>query len=113
MPRAKKIPTTPAKEQFEQDLFDISGTVWEATVADWDPKPEPLAEFVIEVLMAGEFLTFRTGQGGKSVGLQIWTWERKRDYIWFHETEELDAYVSEMIAKMKAARAARAAKKPL
>lgn len=96
MPRAKQVPTSPAKQLQNNILWQQTGQVGASTLIDWDPKAQELAQLVLEVLSTGYSLTFRAGSGGKSVGIQIWTWEDKQPYIWFSEYEELDMWVASM-----------------
>lgn len=101
MPRAKSVQSSPAKQLQNNLLWQQTGQTRTATMLDWDPNAQQLAELVFEILSTGYAVTFRAGSGGASLGIQVWTWEDKKPYIWFTEYEELDLWVADLRAGFK------------
>lgn len=102
MARPNKVPESKAKKEQTHDIWATYGYQAVARLGEWDPDAQQLVNLLLTVLASGDSITLRPGSGGNTLGIQIWTWENKRPYIWFTEHEEIDQWVQDMIARHKA-----------
>jgi hypothetical protein len=101
MPRAKQVPESPAKKQATHDIWQMYGYQPPATLPDFDIDYELVWMLISAALLDGQMVNFKQGDGGQSLGIQIWTWDDKRPYMWFGEGAEFDSWAKEMLARIK------------
>lgn len=94
MARAKQVKDSPAKVQQTHDIWATYGPQEVYTLADWDPDTAAFCQALLNLAAQGEQVTFKRGSGGKSLGVQVWTFENRREWVWFHEHEELDTWAN-------------------
>lgn len=107
MPRGKKPAETTPRQQAIRDWIDQTGVLPDLTIRTWDPDAQKLVNLVFDLLALGESITIRPGTGGLSIGIQVWTWEVKRPYVWFNDWPDIDTWVEKMQQMVEAEKVAR------
>lgn len=97
MPRAKRVPSSPARREQEFLWASISGGPPELTVRDWDPRTDVLVQALLEVLDTGACVFLRPGNGRQSLGIAIWEGDQRHPATWFSEHEELDVWARQVV----------------
>lgn len=98
MPRAKRVPSTPARIAQDNLWAAITGAAPDYTVADWDPDAAAFLQACLEVAASGSSVFIRSGSGGRSLGIAIWEGDNRYPATWFGEHEELDEWTRRVVA---------------
>lgn len=101
MPRAKQVKETPAQKQQTHDIWSTYGYQPPATLQHFDVDYETVWDLISGALLDGQMVNFKSGDGGQSLGIQIWTWDEKRPYMWFGEGAEFNTWAKEMLGRIK------------
>lgn len=92
--RANKGQQPTAKQDQQKLLWLQTGEHQGVTLADWDPKPEPFVQALLEVLATGATVVLRPGSGGRSFGIAIWEGDVRHAPKWLYDNEEVDDWAS-------------------
>lgn len=110
MPRAKRVPSSPARQLHERLWAEVAGAPLEYSLADWDPNAAQFLQAVLEIVNTGASVFIRPGSGGRALGIAIWEGDDRYPATWFSEFEELDAWTKRVVEQAEG-RAANAAEK--
>lgn len=105
MPRARRVPSSPARREFESLWSSVAGGPLEYTIVDWDPDTAKFVQALLEILGSGASLFIRPGGGGSTVGIAIWEGDNRHPATWFTEHEELNVWAARVIEHAAAMRA--------
>lgn len=92
MVRPNKGQAPAAKQEQQKLLWLQTGTHEGETLADWDPKAQPLVQALLEVLATGATVVLRPGSGGRSFGIAIWEGDVRHAPKWLYDNEEVDQW---------------------
>ena len=87
-------------------MWGTYGTRNDRTLADWDPKTEPLVAALLQVVASGATVVLRPGSGGGALGIAIWEGDVRHAPRWCYEAEELDDWADWVIEQGKGREAA-------
>lgn len=107
MPRAKRVPSTPARRQFESLWAEVAGKPLEYTLADWDPDAAALVQAILEIVGSGASVFMRPGGGGTTLGIAIWEGDERHPATWFTEHEEVNQWAARIVEVAEARRVAK------
>lgn len=105
MPRPTKKETSPAVKQERRLIWEQTGSYGFATVGDFDPKSQMLADALLYVVSTGATVVLRPGSGNRSLGIAIWEGDVRHAPKWVYDAEELDEWSLSIIQVKQAAEA--------
>jgi len=82
-------------------IWNQGGGRNEPPISDWDPKPEPWAQAILEIVASGCTVVFRPGSGNRSMGIAIWEGDARHPAKWVYDSVELDEWASEIVDQAK------------
>jgi hypothetical protein len=96
MPRTGRGQSTPAVTEQRALLWGMNGSEVLPTVAEWDPKTEPLVQALLQVVASGATVVLRPGSGGRAIGVAIWEGDVRHSPTWVYDAEELDTWAEKV-----------------
>jgi hypothetical protein len=96
MPRSNKGQQQNAAAEQRALLWGMNGAAVLPTVAEWDPKTEPLVQAILQVVSSGATIVFRPGSGGRAMGVAIWEGDVRHSPTWVYDAEELDTWAEKV-----------------
>lgn len=90
VPRPKSGNQPTAKSEQARLLWGSGGGRHTPTLSEWDPKPDPFVQAILEVLSSGATLVLRPGSGGRSFGVAIWEGDDRHPPRWLYDNDEVD-----------------------
>lgn len=104
MPGGRSKPTETPRQMERRLIFGQTGEQQPLGESSWDPKPEPFAEAVTMLIASGCAVMFSSAGGGRMIGATIYEGDHKHPRKWLYDSEELDEWSLDVIARLKAAR---------